>query len=195
MVPRIMGLLDILMFRGAACRALLFVGWRMWTMEHLGRVTMSRSCDTVVTLATVMWRGRQATSQVRFYLDPWLLYLSVDNLTSGYYSLHTCLLLHFVYFVHTIIYVMEKYKLLCDVLMGFHNSRHDARQIYTYIGDVCVSVNPYTNLDIYGAEYVNQYKGEECDVSPVTVWCAVRPNAKHQLNCRSNVQISQFSNK
>ena len=66
-------------------------------------------------------------------------------------------------------YVMEKYKLLCDVLMGCHNSRHDARQIYTYIGDVCVSVNPYTNLDIYGAEYVNQYKGEECDVSPVTV--------------------------
>ena len=64
---------------------------------------------------------------------------------------------------------MEKYKLLCDVLMGFHNSRHDARQIYTYIGDVCVSVNPYTNLDIYGAEYVNQYKGKECDVSPVTV--------------------------
>ena len=63
-------------------------------------------------------------------------------------------------------YVMEKYKLLCDVLIGCHNSRHDARQIYTYIGDVCVSVNPYTNLDIYGAEYVNQYKGEECDVSP-----------------------------
>ena len=65
-------------------------------------------------------------------------------------------------------YVMEKYKLLCDVLIGCHNSRHDARQIYTYIGDVCVSVNPYTNLDIYGAEYVNQYKGQECDVSPVT---------------------------
>ena len=38
--------------------------------------------------------------------------------------------------------------------------RHEARQIYTYIGDVCVSVNPYTNLDIYGSEYVNQYKGE-----------------------------------
>jgi len=39
--------------------------------------------------------------------------------------------------------------------------RHEARQIYTYIGDVCVSVNPYTNLDIYSMEYVNQYKGRE----------------------------------
>ena len=42
------------------------------------------------------------------------------------------------------------------------NFRHEARQIYTYIGDVCVSVNPYTPLDIYGTDYVNQYKGEEC---------------------------------
>ena len=80
---------------------------------------------------------------------------------------------------------MEKYKLLCDVLMGFHNSRHDARQIYTYIGDVCVSVNPYTNLDIYGAEYVNQYKGEECDVSPVT--CDVQYDP---LQCQAAAQLS-----
>ena len=43
------------------------------------------------------------------------------------------------------------------------NFRHEARQIYTYIGDVCVSVNPYTPLDIYGTDYVNQYKGEECE--------------------------------
>ena len=50
------------------------------------------------------------------------------------------------------------------LLFIIHNFRHEARQIYTYIGDVCVSVNPYTNLDIYGSEYVNQYKGEECVV-------------------------------
>ena len=39
--------------------------------------------------------------------------------------------------------------------------RHEARQIYTYIGDVCVSVNPYTNLDIYNMDFVNQYKGRD----------------------------------
>ena len=39
-------------------------------------------------------------------------------------------------------------------------SRHEARQIYTYIGDVCVSVNPYTELSIYDQATVNQYKGE-----------------------------------
>ena len=44
-------------------------------------------------------------------------------------------------------------------LIIFFNFRHEARQIYTYIGDVCVSVNPYTALDIYGMDYVNQYKG------------------------------------
>ena len=38
--------------------------------------------------------------------------------------------------------------------------RHEARQIYTYIGDVCVSVNPYTELSIYDQATVNQYKGE-----------------------------------
>jgi len=39
--------------------------------------------------------------------------------------------------------------------------RSDARQIYTYIGDVCVSVNPYTTLDIYDDKTINQYKGRE----------------------------------
>ena len=30
---------------------------------------------------------------------------------------------------------------------------------YTYIGEVCVSVNPYKNINIYGPEYINAYKG------------------------------------
>ena len=48
-----------------------------------------------------------------------------------------------------------------NVKINYLFSRHEARQIYTYIGDVCVSVNPYTNLDIYNMEYVNQYKGTD----------------------------------
>jgi len=36
--------------------------------------------------------------------------------------------------------------------------RHGAGQIYTYIGEVCINVNPYKSLDIYGQPVVNHYK-------------------------------------
>jgi len=39
--------------------------------------------------------------------------------------------------------------------------RHEAHQIYTYIGEVCVSVNPYTSLNIYSDDHVTHYKGRE----------------------------------
>lgn len=32
-------------------------------------------------------------------------------------------------------------------------------KIYTYIGEVCVSVNPYKTMNIYGQNYIEQYKG------------------------------------
>eukprot|EP00047_Mylnosiga_fluctuans_P022165 m.114333 g.114333 ORF g.114333 m.114333 type:complete len:972 (+) comp9158_c0_seq4:59-2974(+) len=39
--------------------------------------------------------------------------------------------------------------------------RFDSGRIYTYIGEVVVSVNPYRNLDIYTDEVVKQYDGKE----------------------------------
>ena len=40
-------------------------------------------------------------------------------------------------------------------------SRYEKNKIYTYIGEVVVSVNPYKSLDIYNQSYVDQYKGRE----------------------------------
>lgn len=39
--------------------------------------------------------------------------------------------------------------------------RFNGGKFYTYIGEVCVSVNPYRTLNIYGPDYVSQYKGRE----------------------------------
>ncbi|PIK44809.1 hypothetical protein BSL78_18335 [Apostichopus japonicus] len=39
--------------------------------------------------------------------------------------------------------------------------RFERGKIYTYIGEVVVSVNPYKTMDIYGDDMVEQYKGRE----------------------------------
>ncbi|XP_014242236.1 myosin-IA [Cimex lectularius] len=44
--------------------------------------------------------------------------------------------------------------------------RFNAGHIYTYIGEVCVSVNPYRTLNIYGPEQIQKYKGREMFENP-----------------------------
>lgn len=39
-------------------------------------------------------------------------------------------------------------------------------KIYSYIGEVCISVNPYRPINLYGENYVNQYKGKEIFEQP-----------------------------
>ncbi|XP_062546229.1 unconventional myosin ID [Armigeres subalbatus] len=39
--------------------------------------------------------------------------------------------------------------------------RFQAGIIYTYIGEVCISMNPYREMNIYGPEQVSRYKGRE----------------------------------
>lgn len=45
-------------------------------------------------------------------------------------------------------------------------SRFEKGRIYTYIGEVLVSVNPYTSMDIYGKESIDSYRGRELYENP-----------------------------
>ncbi|CAH2216927.1 jg2416 [Pararge aegeria aegeria] len=49
-------------------------------------------------------------------------------------------------------------------------SRFQHNKIYTYIGEVLVSVNPYKNLDIYGQQHMAQYRGREMFEVPPHVY-------------------------
>ncbi|CAK1554544.1 unnamed protein product [Leptosia nina] len=48
--------------------------------------------------------------------------------------------------------------------------RFQHNKIYTYIGEVLVSVNPYKTLDIYGAQHMAQYRGREMFEVPPHVY-------------------------
>ncbi|KAK2588539.1 hypothetical protein KPH14_006318 [Odynerus spinipes] len=44
--------------------------------------------------------------------------------------------------------------------------RFKGGRVYTYIGEVCVSVNPYKSTNIYDASNINKYKGRELFENP-----------------------------
>ncbi|XP_053690877.1 unconventional myosin ID [Sabethes cyaneus] len=48
-----------------------------------------------------------------------------------------------------------------DNFMDNLRKRFQAGKIYTYIGEVCISMNPYREMNIYGPEQVSRYKGRE----------------------------------
>ncbi|KAL2295156.1 hypothetical protein Nmel_018311 [Mimus melanotis] len=50
---------------------------------------------------------------------------------------------------------MSDFCLLCTL------GRFEKGRIYTFIGEVVVSMNPYKNLNIYGRDMIEQYKGRE----------------------------------
>ena len=52
--------------------------------------------------------------------------------------------------------------------------------MYTYIGEVVVSVNPYCNLDIYNDTYVMEYMGKEPYERPPHIY-AVAESAYHDM--------------
>ncbi|XP_017482832.1 PREDICTED: unconventional myosin-Id-like [Rhagoletis zephyria] len=72
----------------------------------------------------------------------------VDNMAhmSGEVGVGDCVLLHEI-----------SKKSLIDNL----KIRYNAGRYYTYIGEVCISLNPYKTLSIYGQDQINEYKGRE----------------------------------
>ncbi|XP_011341843.2 myosin-IA [Ooceraea biroi] len=62
-------------------------------------------------------------------------------------------------------------------------ARFNGGKIYTYIGEVCVSVNPYRTTNIYDADQVNKYKGRELFENPPHIFAiadAVHKEMKQQ---------------
>ncbi|XP_059470337.1 unconventional myosin ID [Neocloeon triangulifer] len=53
-----------------------------------------------------------------------------------------------------------------DNFMQNLQKRFSGGSIYTYIGEVCVSVNPYRTVNIYDNEEINKYKGREIFENP-----------------------------
>lgn len=52
-------------------------------------------------------------------------------------------------------------NVVCNCLCRFEKGR-----IYTYIGEVLVSVNPYRTMDIYGRDNIDAYRGRELYENP-----------------------------
>ncbi|XP_075237510.1 unconventional myosin ID [Lycorma delicatula] len=74
-------------------------------------------------------------------------------------------------------------EITMDKFMDNLRKRFHAGLIYTYIGEVCVSVNPYRSLNIYGQDTITKYKGREMFENPPHVYaiadCAHREMKQH----------------
>lgn len=52
-------------------------------------------------------------------------------------------------------------ELTIDAFMDNLKTRYENKKMYSYIGEVVVSVNPYSTLDIYNQSVIDDYKGKE----------------------------------
>lgn len=55
---------------------------------------------------------------------------------------------------------------VCDCSFLLWCFRFEKGRIYTYIGEVVVSVNPYRQMDIYGKDAIDAYRGRELYENP-----------------------------
>lgn len=70
-------------------------------------------------------------------------------------------------------------KIDTDNFMKNLELRFKSGKIYTYIGEVCVSVNPYKTMNIYGNDQVEKYKGREIYENPPHIFAIA--DASHKV--------------
>ncbi|KAK7010457.1 unconventional myosin-Id [Biomphalaria glabrata] len=75
-------------------------------------------------------------------------------------------------------------ELSLDAFMENLKLRFEKSKIYTYIGEVVVSVNPYKQLDIYNSSYVQEYKDREIYERPPHIF-ALADNAHKTMKRQS----------
>ena len=60
------------------------------------------------------------------------------------------------------------------------NKRFNLGQIYTYIGDILIAVNPFKSLDLYGEQHSIMYRNRSKSENPPHIY-AVADSAYHAL--------------
>lgn len=58
--------------------------------------------------------------------------------------------------------------------------RFESNQIYTYIGDILVAVNPFTNLGLYTGQHQKRYVGKSRSENPPHIFAVA--DAAHQVD-------------
>lgn len=66
-----------------------------------------------------------------------------------------------------------------DVITEQLQKRFESNQIYTYIGDILVAVNPFTNLGLYTRQHQKRYVGKSRFENPPHIFAVA--DAAHQV--------------
>jgi myosin-1 len=74
-----------------------------------------------------------------------------------------------------------------DTVVDNLKQRYRAREFYTYIGKVVVSINPYQRLTIYSSEYIEKYRSRNMFELPPHIY-AIADDAYRSMRDRRTDQ-------